>query len=728
MLRSLIAAVVLLLTVPAWATYDLPNNDADCPGNCRRIPWSAGSDQWNGGALPTYPSVTCTGLTEGDGTTDNRKAIQACITAATPNTAVYIPAGIYYVNGSISLKSGVVLRGAGGGSPWLPGTSTGTTTLKLGTGGRIIIGSGAKRGKERVIRSGYTKGSTTLVMASGHGFAAGDWISVFEDGDSAIPTNRGGCKWCGENNGSKLIQQFVKVTSVAGNTITISRPMYYAYAAGNNPGAKKMTWGIQYAGIEDLKLNGWSDSRTAPFISLNGALFSWVKGVETYNASSTPKAGHVMVQWSHGCEIRDGYYHFGRASNSDRNYGVYFFFWNSDHKVENNVLRHHRHSLSFEGGGSGIAVLYNYIDDNYTEDLTYLGSARTNHGAHPMMNLWEGNIASHIEGDAVWGTASHNVFFRNHLWGDETGTDVPGFSLQDGGYAAVHVASGVNYFSFINNVLGTTGKAGTWSNAKVRPVPPCSPYSASPSSPTVYCYGSSTAASTSINHGNWDYKTQGVAYWEGGTDQVFSSSIYYDVKPSWWCPETPWPPIGSDLSPLVTDIPAKVRFGGGTCARIDSFPGNGDDSAGSGFDSSVAIRSFSWDDHSSLWTHGREQYAKIRRGYVRWGEGIQGEVDGISREGGGDGRYPSRQADRPGCSRGEGIPRRPAPGDRDGPEGFGCDQGESLDGFESGRQDRLWLKSSSTPTCSSRQHTAGSPWMRSAGHSRPARCSFLLPS
>ena len=43
-----------------------------------------------------------------------------------------------------------------------------------------------------------------------------------------------------------------------------------------------------------------------------------------------------------------------------------------------------------EGGGSGIAILYNYIDDNYTDDTTYLGSARANHGAHPYMNLYEG--------------------------------------------------------------------------------------------------------------------------------------------------------------------------------------------------------------------------------------------------------------------------------------------------------------------------------------------------
>ena len=57
--------------------YDLPNNGADCPANCRQIPWKAGSDVWNGGSLPNFTSVTCTGLTEGAGTTDNAAAIKS---------------------------------------------------------------------------------------------------------------------------------------------------------------------------------------------------------------------------------------------------------------------------------------------------------------------------------------------------------------------------------------------------------------------------------------------------------------------------------------------------------------------------------------------------------------------------------------------------------------------------------------------------------------------------
>ena len=101
----------------------------------------------------------------------------------------------------------------------------------------------------------------------------------------------------------------------------------------------------------------------------------------------------------------------------------------------------------------------------YTDDLTYLGSARTSHGAHPYMNLFEGNVRSHIAADDFWGTSSHFVFFfPDRLWGAETGTGVPSFPPNNG-YDAVDLYTGQEYYSFVGNVLGKTGLKATWSAA-----------------------------------------------------------------------------------------------------------------------------------------------------------------------------------------------------------------------------------------------------------------------
>jgi hypothetical protein len=576
MVRTTLALIFAFFTSTiAYAQYSLPNNDADCPNNCRAIPWSAGSDQWNGGALPLYTSVTCTGLVQGDGTTDNGAAIQACINNAPSNTAVLIPPGIYYLNRRLTLKSRVVLRGSGSGTPYLPQASSAATTLKLGPSGGVQLGDNHSQGTERAIVGGFTKGSQSLTLVSGHGFVQGDWISVFEDGDPEIPTtvngDAGTCEWCGENNGSNLIQQYVQVTSVSGQTVGIHRPLYYRYFAANNPGAKKVSWSISYAGVENMRLNGWSASRSAPFIEMEGALFSWVKNVETYNAPDVNKANHVNVRWSHGVEIRDSYFHFGRGSGSDTNYGIAFFFWNSDHKVENNILRHHRHSLSFEGGGSGIAVLYNYIDDNYTDDLSYLGSARTNHGGHPMFNLYEGNHISHLEADDVWGSSSHIVFFRNWLRGNSTGTGVPSFP-PDGGFWAAHIDRLNVYYSLVGNVLGEPSW-GSGTRLEVTQSSHCD-YGTR----TAYAIGCSDGTffssprSTAIKHGNFDYVTDGVAFWQAGASQALRSSVYYSSKPSFFG-QCNWPVFGPDLNPITRQLPAKARFDGlTTCGDTDPNP------------------------------------------------------------------------------------------------------------------------------------------------------------
>jgi hypothetical protein len=187
------------------------------------------------------------------------------------------------------------------------------------------------------------------------------------------------------------------------------------------------------------------------------------------------------------------------------------------------------------------------------------------------MNLFEGNIISHISADNVWGSSSHIVVFRNWLWGDETGTGVPGFPPSTG-YTAIDVWDQNSYYSFVGNVLGITGKHTNWSNATLRPAAQI-PYP-SYNTPVVYNYAASVS-STSLNHGNYDYKTNGVAFWEGGSDHELKNSLYYSFLPAWWCSETPWPAMGPDVAAIHNDIPARRRYQGLPCGGafvVRSFP------------------------------------------------------------------------------------------------------------------------------------------------------------
>jgi hypothetical protein len=553
--------------------YELPNEDTGCPGNCRQIPWRAGSDLFNNGTLPSYAQVTCAGL-HANGTTDDSGGIQACINAAAANTAVFLPAGTYLVNATVRLKSNVVLRGAkaSAGPPFLPAADASATTIVLGANGQLTTqdfsndGGGLEPGTTYGKKTaGYAlggapkKGDTSVTFTSG-ALTAGQWISIFADDDPTLVNATGEdglCQWCADNTGFNLMQQIVQVTAVSGTTATLSRPLYYTLYT--HPSYRKYTFGTQKAGYENFRVNAASDIGANQIILMQGCLECWVKGVETYNTGNDSGSAHIELDYSYGNEIRDNYVHDGRSSASGANYGIYFQFVNSDHKVENNVMRHNRHAIVYQGGGSGTAILFNYLDDMYTDDLTYLGSARTSHGAHPYMNLWEGNIASHVTADDFWGSSSHFVFFRNWMWGDETGTGVPSFPPEEG-YDAVDLYPMQTYYSFVGNVLGNPNLHTTWTAATERGFDEY----AEASTPIVYSFAPKSGSipstdTTSLNHGNYDFKTKGVAYWEGGSVHALAPSMYYTAKPAFWGTQ-PWPPIGPDVGGIANSIPAKDRY------------------------------------------------------------------------------------------------------------------------------------------------------------------------
>lgn len=577
---------IAILGQPLLAqTYSLPSNNTGCPANCRVIPWSAGSDLWNGGVLPNYTSVTCTGLA-GNGTTDDGPAIQTCINSASSGTAVFIPAGTYLVNSTVRLKSNVALRGAGPTTQINLGASGQLTTQNWSYANNIspAITYGCLSTCQPYQLSGTpTKGDTTVTISTGT-VSVGNWISISGNDDPSLITTVGTdgfCQWCGWNMGYYAMQQIAQITSFAsgtggsGTVANISRPWYYTpytsavtnangQSGSSEPSGAKyrvVTFPTQKAGYEYFHVTATGDIGAAPILYLQGCLYCWVKGVETQNTGSSSGGAHIEFDWSYGGEVRDSYLHDQRSGASGSGYGVYFQFVNGDHKVENNVIRHNRHGIVYQGGGSGTAILYNYIDDGYTDDTTYLGSARTSHGAHPYMNLWEGNIASHVAADDFWGTSSHFVFFRNWLWGDETenwsgavaltGTPVEGFD-------AIDLYQSQEYYSFVGNVLGHTGLHTTWSAASL--TTNCATNAcgyAAAATPAVYSTGSSqlgsaaTSSGTILRHGNWDYKTVGVAFWDGGSNHSLASSMYYTTQPA-YLSGYPWPLEGPEGNPTTS--------------------------------------------------------------------------------------------------------------------------------------------------------------------------------
>lgn len=668
LLIALIAGFALSVAPVHAQTYSLPNNNNGCPSGCRQIPWLTGSDLWNGGTLPVYPGANCSPLSE-NGTTDDTTNINNCITAANAGTgpyaachtaggcAVLIPAGTVFVNGTVRLKSNVVVRGAGGNSTFInEGASGGLTTQNFSRSGNLNPPVTFATLPSMFLLTGTPhKGDTqiTLNTVPAGGLPVGSWIKVVGNDDPSLVSSFQ-MDYGGDNTGFYLMQQFEQIVSYAsgtggaGSIANISRPLYYppfttavkvgcdAGVCSEPAGAKYniITFPTQKAGFENMKVSATGDNGASQIILMQGCLFCWVKGVQTYNTGSNSGSAHVEFMESYGGEIRDGDYHDQRSGASGAGYGIDIFQANGDIKVENNIIRHNRHGIIWEGGGSGTAILYNYIDDEYTDDLTYVGSARSNHGAHPFMSLFEGNIMSHMTADDFHGSGSHIVFFRNWLWGDESGIGVPGFNPAGmSGFNAIDVYTSNPYYSFVGNVLGINGLHTTWSAATLRtydgfgtntnpvvysyagqmqfnltsvnasgvyqgtisgtnlpngdsngsgnqlaniifnitgftnPANNIQCITTATSATSITCGGVATVSethaglatwalpsdnATSLNQGNWDMKTNGIAFNEDGTNDTFAPSWYYSSQPlAWWKVASytaPWPPIGSDIT------------------------------------------------------------------------------------------------------------------------------------------------------------------------------------
>jgi hypothetical protein len=631
-------------------TYSLPNNNAGCPASCLVIPWQTGSDLWNGGTLPIYGQVTCTPLHE-DGSTDDTADVNACITAAAAGTgsysschtaggcAVYIPPGNVMIKGTVIIKTNVVLRGSGPTTIITEGNAAAQiTTNDFSHSTNLYPATSYTVQPSECLLSGTpAKGDTTLTVTgnrqdpngtttadSSCNTPIGTWIKVFGNDNPALISDSmqdsGSyykCDQCADNTGYYVMQQYEQVTGVSGSTITVSRPLYYppyttattvhntsGSAVTEPAGAKYNVIQFQstHAGLEYLKVNATADLGANQNVLFQGCLYCWAKGVEVILSGANQLSALVECDWCYGFEIRDSYIHDERSGASGAGYGIYFQFISGDEKVENNIVRHTRHPIIFQGGTDGTAILYNYTDDAYTDDLTYLGSARMNHGAHNYMVLWEGNIMSHLTSDDCWGSSSHQVAFRNWFWGDETenwnfipsgGATPPSGSNPNNGFDAIDLYTGQVYYSFVGNVLGHTGLHTTWSGATLGPT---NNAYGTPANPVVYSLGGAVGAgngtcddivdstipsssTTALLHGNWDYKSNGVAYWNGGSNHTLAASIYYASQPSFLSGK-PWPLEGPENNPTINANPAETcwlngpstggAFNAQTCYAVSS--------------------------------------------------------------------------------------------------------------------------------------------------------------
>lgn len=536
----------------------------------RTIDWSQSGVP---GGIPNRTTV-CTTIAAGA----SQSTIQSALNACPANQVVKLSAGTYNISGGLIVPSNVVLRGAGPKDTILNAIGSGSGFIGFGSGTTPVISNSTG------ITGGSAAKSTSLTLQSASGVSVGSHLMVTQLNDPSyvtINTTNGSCTWCDGGigwNGTRVQGQIVEVTGVSGNTVSISPALYVDY--NRTPLATRHSMGAKNAGVEDLQVYMNNTGYTANF-RMDGAAYSWIKNVE----SNYTGGDHAQLMWSYRNEIRDSYFHDAYThSPGSTDADIFIANKTSATLVENNVLRRLHQSIMLNWGAAGNVIAYNYIDNNFDSNgyNTLFGGLNV-HGAHPMFNLWEGNIAPKLDADYFWGSSSHNAAFRNWFKGAAmiyrplTGRGAE----QTNGYwasqalAAVDIAQTARYYSLVGNVIGSEWQKSLSRWTPVIVAPQSRSYYTS-NNPYGYSFGYANLSdgggdsgnndapyTTAIIHGDFDYVTSTFRWNSTIASKALPASFYRDVKPGWFG-SLAWPAFGPATSapttPLLGNIPAKACY------------------------------------------------------------------------------------------------------------------------------------------------------------------------
>ncbi len=571
-------------------------------GTVSGLPTNRSMD-WSQAGVPsgipnrTTIGVTINAATYGNGITDATKAIQSAIDSCPAGQVVYLPPGNYLIKGGLgsTSKSNITIRGAG------PDKTVITAGLTTGAQGVFSFGnstwsSGAYPANLTLnITSGSNKGSQSVVVSSASAIAnsgldVGDLIQISAINDPSFVDGVGSTGAIGtfsdrDHNGKRDVQQIVKVTGISGSTITFYPSLHWTFSPGLSPQAAVIPGTVTGIGLESFKMNDIGGNNSFHFVFWNSSQ-CWIKNVESAAAQ-----WHAFLYQTLNIEIRDSKFHdaFG-GYTVDSGYGLEARF-SSDFRFENNILYNLYAPMILAAGSSGGVVGYNYIVNTHNTDPTVLiVSLDGCHGAHPMMNLFEGNTAPEFQPDYFWGSSSHQTLFRNLFSGTDNGVT--------NNQKPISIDRFNRYFTLIGNVLGTPQISSSWPG--YAPTPTNWIYGTTLNNytylqPVIYRlgypnignngYGTISAAigdygsldpaveTTLIRGGNFDYATKSVI-WQSNApanpstylaQQALPASLYLKSKPSWFG-NVPFPPIGPDVTATghVNKIPARIRYEGGT--------------------------------------------------------------------------------------------------------------------------------------------------------------------
>jgi hypothetical protein len=560
------------------------------------------------GGIPNRTTQCGATITPRGGGQDDTANIQAAISACPAGQVVQLSAGTFTIaeGSTIHLNKAVTLRGAGPTATilnrpngakvgsYFPGSSPSAVILIQGSsasGSTVPLTADAAQGSYSVQVSstaGYSVGEIVLLdEASGSGWqpdhvnsneqiwASPDYRVMWNihnpsmNGDDCCLGNPSTIFGYFQIHADHPTNEMHQISAISGNTITFDSPVTISYRVSHGAQITPMISGPTNAGIEELAVKGGDDSN----IHFNTAAYAWAKDVDDgfyLNDGFRIEAGFRLQL--EGVYVHDAVWPVPGGAG----YNISLAYGTSENLIENSISVRANKVMVARASGAGSVIAYNYMDDGFisgSDGWVEIG-LNASHLVGPHHVLFEGNWGFNADSDQTHGNSIYITYFRNWLTGyRQKFTDYLNNTVIDdttgccGPLRAAGAHSYSYWFSFIGNMLGTSGHTSGWtynciSTTNYIPSNCIWDLGLVDISPQGY---DPDVAGTAIQDGNYDYLTNSIHWASNDTAHVLPNSFYLASKPAFFNAGRgyTWPWV-DPINGQVYTLPAKARYDAGT--------------------------------------------------------------------------------------------------------------------------------------------------------------------